>query len=271
MGNAAGAVPAAKAASLRKKYVALRVKLAAGATLTVLVLFLVMLGANVLGLVTAAILAGGAAYGAWAVFPRIKSDDYIRTWEIGAEGEKETGRALEPVERDGWLVHHGMKDGNGDLDHFAVSPDGNQVAMMNTKRWPANGIVTVPTTGPNAGKLVVERGKHQRSQDKDLNSFLAQADRVAAVAAQVGATATNVIVVQGAQVQGGHLALERAVPDGRNWKGQRRTRTVKVDVVQGNYLAQALRSTVRQQPNARAAARLENVLVDAFPPYPIAN
>jgi hypothetical protein len=49
---------------------------------------------------------------------------YIETWRDGAEGERNTEKALLPLERDGWIVVHDVQARYGNYDHIAVGPGG---------------------------------------------------------------------------------------------------------------------------------------------------
>jgi hypothetical protein len=49
---------------------------------------------------------------------------YIETWRDGAEGERNTEKALLPLEREGWIVVHDVQARYGNYDHIAVGPGG---------------------------------------------------------------------------------------------------------------------------------------------------
>jgi Nuclease-related domain len=48
--------------------------------------------------------------------------DYIARWELGAWGERATGRALRPLRHEGWHVLHDLQHEHGNIDHVVVGP-----------------------------------------------------------------------------------------------------------------------------------------------------
>lgn len=62
---------------------------------------------------------------------------YIESWRLGAEGERKTARALAPLRRRGYILHHDLpdrrasSDGKGNLDHVVVSAAG--VFLLDSK------------------------------------------------------------------------------------------------------------------------------------------
>lgn len=59
--------------------------------------------------------------------------DWIKKWERGAEGERQTAKALRRLERAGWTVVHDVQRERGNIDHIAVGPPG--VFMIETKNY----------------------------------------------------------------------------------------------------------------------------------------
>jgi hypothetical protein len=75
-------------------------------------------------------LAFGLALGVWTVV-RASPPGYIETWQVGAEGERKTARALLGLDRSRWLVAHDVECARGNYDHVVVSRAG--VYMLETK------------------------------------------------------------------------------------------------------------------------------------------
>ncbi len=78
--------------------------------------------------------AGGALAGfgggIWA-WVRGSPPEYVENWHLGAEGERKTERALEPLVRAGWSFAHDIQGPGGNIDHIAVGPAG--VYLLETK------------------------------------------------------------------------------------------------------------------------------------------
>ncbi|HEX3931945.1 MAG TPA: nuclease-related domain-containing protein [Nocardioides sp.] len=87
-------------------------------------------------------LLAGAALTFWAIF-RISPPPRIENWQSGAWGERDTARALKPLEREGWIVLHDLSARVGNIDHVVVGPTG--VYLLDSKRL--GGSVTVDDTG----------------------------------------------------------------------------------------------------------------------------
>ncbi|MFJ9847524.1 NERD domain-containing protein [Kitasatospora sp. NPDC101155] len=64
-------------------------------------------------------------------------------YELGAEGEEETGRILSVLEREGWTILHDrrIENSTANLDHIAVGPRGQVVVIDSKKRRPVAGAV----------------------------------------------------------------------------------------------------------------------------------
>ncbi len=69
---------------------------------------------------------------------------HIENWAVGAAGERQTEKALRPLERLGWhFVHDLDRPGAGNVDHLAIGPSG--VYVFDSKAW--RGVVTVDSNG----------------------------------------------------------------------------------------------------------------------------
>ena len=56
----------------------------------------------------------------------------IDRWRRGAEGEKDTARALRQLVRNGWHLFNDIEAGRGNIDHLLIGPPG--VFVLDTKR-----------------------------------------------------------------------------------------------------------------------------------------
>jgi len=65
----------------------------------------------------------GAAVTMWLIF-RETPPRYVEQWHDGAEGERKTEKALQPLEKAGWTVVHDVKQRYGNYDHIAVGSSG---------------------------------------------------------------------------------------------------------------------------------------------------
>lgn len=96
---------------------------------------------------------GGASYGFW-LYVRDAVPPHIERWLEGAEGERMTERALEPLERQGWSVAHDLQGRYGNIDHLVVGPAG--VFLLDSKKWSGevtvtDGVATItPIDNPDA-------------------------------------------------------------------------------------------------------------------------
>ena len=72
----------------------------------------------------------GVFVGAWIAF-RETPPSYVENWHDGAEGERKTEKALEPLARSGWRIVHDVQARYGNYDHIAVGPAG--VFLLETK------------------------------------------------------------------------------------------------------------------------------------------
>jgi len=68
----------------------------------------------------------------------VRADAVAARWERGAAAERDTARLLRWLRWRGWRVLHdrGLPGhGRANLDHVAVSPDGENVVVFDTKGW----------------------------------------------------------------------------------------------------------------------------------------
>lgn len=68
----------------------------------------------------------------WRVWEK-KTDPINATWGEGARGEFRVGAELEKLYQEGFHVFHDWDKGRGNVDHFAVGPQG--VFAVGTKAW----------------------------------------------------------------------------------------------------------------------------------------
>jgi Nuclease-related domain len=97
---------------------------------------------------------------AWQTPPR-----HIESWNTGADGERRTGRVLQPLTRSGWHAVHDLDwPGAGNVDHVLLGPGG--VYVLDSKAW--NGVVSVDDGGAtitprdNPDAAWTERGQQSR-------------------------------------------------------------------------------------------------------------
>jgi hypothetical protein len=102
-------------------------------------------------------LVSGACVMGWMVM-RDEPPFYIEKWHEGAEGERKTAKALEPLEQSGVRVFHDVQTRCGNYDHIAVGRAG--VFLLETKN-PA-GIVELRDGVPH-----VRRRLDPNADDRD--------------------------------------------------------------------------------------------------------
>jgi hypothetical protein len=76
----------------------------------------------------------GAAFGlgaAAAMAIRESPPAYIENWQLGAEGEQKTEKALRPLDRSRWLVLHDVECARANYDHIVAGPAG--VFLLDSK------------------------------------------------------------------------------------------------------------------------------------------
>jgi hypothetical protein len=74
--------------------------------------------------------AFGVGLGVWMVM-RESAPAYIENWQVGAEGERKTAKALARLDGSRWLVVHDVECARGNYDHIVVSRAG--VFLLETK------------------------------------------------------------------------------------------------------------------------------------------
>jgi hypothetical protein len=95
--------------------------------------------------------AGGALFGVFIgiwIAIRETPPRYIEKWQVGAEGERKTARALRRLERKGWTVRHDVQRRYGNYDHIAVGPSG--VYLLETKNL--EGVVEIRDGVPHLSR-----------------------------------------------------------------------------------------------------------------------
>ena len=85
------------------------------------VLLTLLLGAGHLGF-TAGVGIGAAA--AMALCLLDSPPPHIERWRTGADGEKQTARAVRALVRDGWVLLNDLQRGPGNVDHVLIGPPG---------------------------------------------------------------------------------------------------------------------------------------------------
>src|ERR1700722_4447718 len=83
-------------------------------------------------------MASGAFAAAWSII-RDEPPAYIQNWREGAEGERQTAKALKPLTRSGLRVLHDVQRRYGNYDHIAIGRAG--VVLLETKNL--KGIVEI--------------------------------------------------------------------------------------------------------------------------------
>jgi Nuclease-related domain len=99
---------------------------AAGLTGQVLAAQAGLAWAGLVGLVAAALVG-------WRL--RFRPSEQARSWRRGAEGERHTGRLLDRLTRDGYVVFHDLAvpGSLANVDHLVIGPTG--VFIIDTKQW----------------------------------------------------------------------------------------------------------------------------------------
>lgn len=90
---------------------------------------------------------GGAM--ALAAYTLDSPPEWIDKWRRGWHGERDTAKALRPLERHGWTVVHGLLGRRGDRDHVVAGPAG--VFLLETKNL--SGRISIED-----GTLTVQHG-----------------------------------------------------------------------------------------------------------------
>jgi hypothetical protein len=106
----------------------------------------------------------GAAVTMWLVF-RETPPRYVEQWHDGAEGERKTEKALQPLEKAGWTVVHDIQQRFGNYDHVAAGPNG--VFLLDSKNL--EGVVQIKNGMPHLYR------RHDPEADKPIASIPKQA------------------------------------------------------------------------------------------------
>jgi hypothetical protein len=82
--------------------------------------------AGLLGLVVTALVG-------WRL--RFRASEQARTWQRGAQGERQTARLLDRLTREGFVVFHDLAvpDSPANVDHLVIGPSG--VFLIDSKQW----------------------------------------------------------------------------------------------------------------------------------------
>jgi hypothetical protein len=89
----------------------------------------------------------GAAVTMWLMF-RETPPRYVEQWHDGAEGERKTAKALQPLEKTGWTVVNDIQQRYGNYDHVAVGPNG--VYLLDSKNL--QGVVEIKNGMPHLSR-----------------------------------------------------------------------------------------------------------------------
>jgi hypothetical protein len=127
-------------------------------------------------------------------------------WAAGAEGERRTARLLAPLSGDGWTLLHdrALPGSNANADTVAVSPRG-VVFVLDSKLWSSRWRVRAVGGRLHHGdRDVTERLRGLRHEAQAVGRIL-------------GTPVVPVVLMHGAPVDGGELAVDgiRIVPADR--------------------------------------------------------
>jgi hypothetical protein len=124
---------------------------------------------------------------------RFRPSEQARTWQRGAQGERQTARLLGRLARDGYVVFHDLAvPGNtrANVDHLVIGPTG--VFVIDSKQW---------TGSVHQGIDGLVWHNHYRL-DRTLETVCWEAQQVSRV---LGTRTAALLCVHGAHVQGGGL------------------------------------------------------------------
>ena len=104
-------------------------------------------------------LAGAISGGFTALYLWVRDEppEHVRRHGEGAEGERSTAKALQPLLAAGWYVVHDIDTGRGNRDHVLVGPSG--VFLLDSKKL--GGTVTVDADVVRVERLDDERDSYQ--------------------------------------------------------------------------------------------------------------
>jgi hypothetical protein len=136
-----------------------------------------------------------AALAAWRL--RFRPSEQARTWQRGAQGERQTARLLDRLTRDGFVVFHDLAvpDSRANIDHLVIGPSG--VFIIDSKQW--TGSVYQSSDG-------FVWHNHYRL-DRTLETVRWEATVIGRI---LGTCAVALLCVHGAHVQGGALHAQGA-------------------------------------------------------------
>lgn len=176
-------------------------------------------------------LYGAAGTTLWVIGVRLGRRQTTAAWRVGAEGERRTGNALDPLPSGFHVLHDlRMPGSRANIDHVVVGP---------------TGVFTIETK--NYAKGIAIRGGKARSNGRVLDSVVTQAKRQAEVISGRLGTPTTPIVC----VHGGGLRIEgwfqTPVVDGVRFCSGRHLPSVltKQRAVHGPDAVAAMASTLR--------------------------
>jgi Nuclease-related domain len=143
-------------------------------------------GAALVGLAVAALVG-------WRL--RFRPSEQARAWQRGADGERRTGRLLDRLTRDGYVVFHDLAvpGSPANVDHLVIGPSG--VFVIDSKRW--TGSVHQSPDG-------LAWHNHYRL-DRTLETVRWEAQIIGRL---LGTRTAAVVCVHGACVQGGGLEAQ---------------------------------------------------------------
>jgi Nuclease-related domain len=142
------------------------------------------------GLVGLSVAASVAALVAWRL--RFRPSEQARTWQRGAEGERQTARLLDRLTREGVVVFHDLAvpGSPANVDHLVIGPSG--VFVIDSKQWTGS-------VHQDAAGLVWH---NHYPLDRTLETVRWEAQQVSRV---LGTRAAALLCVHGAHVHGGGL------------------------------------------------------------------
>jgi hypothetical protein len=123
---------------------------------------------------------------------RFRPSEQARTWQRGAHGERRTGRLLDRLTRDGFVVFHdpAAPGSPANVDHLVIGPTG--LFVIDSKQWTGS-------VHQGADGLVWH---NHYPLDRTLETVGWEAQQVSRV---LGSRAAALLCVHGAQVHGGGL------------------------------------------------------------------
>ena len=133
---------------------------------------------------------GGAAFTFW-LLAWLSPPGWIENWQSGAWGERATEKVLRELERDGWIVLHGLPAGRGNVDHIAVGPGG--VYLLDSKRL--GGSVSVDEQGDTVRGLDDPDLSYQHTGSGHLLSLARQTHHRVLASSRINTGVTPVMVL----------------------------------------------------------------------------